>query len=72
MAAKSAVRRFILWTPNTTMVLLSCKSACLVESADTPESLASKVHQLEYELLPEAIRLFEENRIRIEGRRVFL
>lgn len=43
-----------------------------VESADTPEGLASKIHQLEYELLPEAIRLFEENRIRIEGRRVFL
>jgi phosphoribosylglycinamide formyltransferase-1 len=51
------------------VVLQKCVS---VESADTPESLATKIHQLEYELVPEAIKLFEENRIRIEGRRVFL
>ncbi len=39
---------------------------------DTPESLASKIHKLEYELLPEAIKLFENNEVIIEGRRVIL
>ncbi len=51
------------------VVLQKCVS---VDSAETAESLASKIHQLEYELLPGAIKLFEENRVRIEGRRVFL
>ncbi len=40
-----------------------------VSGDDTPESLASKIHQLEYELLPEAIKLFEENRVKVEGRK---
>jgi phosphoribosylglycinamide formyltransferase-1 len=43
-----------------------------VMGRDTPETLASKIHQLEYELLPEAIKLFEENKARVEGRRVFI
>lgn len=43
-----------------------------VENGDTAESLASRIHQLEYELLPDAIKLFEENRVKIEGRRVIL
>lgn len=43
-----------------------------VSGSDTPETLASKIHQLEYELLPEAIRLFENNQVKIEGRRVIL
>ena len=37
---------------------------------DTPESLAARVHALENELYPEAIRLWTEGRLRIEGRRV--
>jgi formyltetrahydrofolate-dependent phosphoribosylglycinamide formyltransferase len=37
---------------------------------DTPETLAARVHALERELYPEAIRLWAENRLRIEGRRV--
>ncbi len=41
-----------------------------VTDEDTPETLASKIHQLEYELLPEAIRLFEENLVKVEGRKV--
>ncbi len=43
-----------------------------VSGEDTPDSLASRIHQLEYELLPEAIRLFENNRVKIEGRKVFI
>jgi formyltetrahydrofolate-dependent phosphoribosylglycinamide formyltransferase len=37
---------------------------------DTPESLAARVQEVERQLYPEAIRLWGENRLRIEGRRV--
>ena len=37
---------------------------------DTPETLAARVHALERELYPEAIRLWAEGRLRVEGRRV--
>jgi len=37
---------------------------------DTPETLAARVHALERELYPEAIRLWALGRLRIEGRRV--
>jgi phosphoribosylglycinamide formyltransferase-1 len=43
-----------------------------VSEDDSPETLASKIHKLEYELLPEAIKLFENNEIKMEGRRVTL
>jgi len=42
-----------------------------VDFADTPESLAEKIHLIEHGILPEAIRLFEDNAIKIEGRRVY-
>lgn len=37
---------------------------------DTPESLAARVHELELQLYPEAIRLWADGRLRVEGRRV--
>lgn len=37
---------------------------------DTPETLAARVHQLENELYPEAIRVWAEGRLEIVGRRV--
>jgi phosphoribosylglycinamide formyltransferase 1 len=37
---------------------------------DTPERLAERVQAVERRLVPEAIRLFAEGRLRIEGRRV--
>jgi formyltetrahydrofolate-dependent phosphoribosylglycinamide formyltransferase len=37
---------------------------------DTPDSLADRVFQQECEAYPEAIQLFAEDRLRIEGRRV--
>jgi formyltetrahydrofolate-dependent phosphoribosylglycinamide formyltransferase len=37
---------------------------------DTPETLAARVHRVEQELYPEAVRLWTEGRLRIEGRRV--
>jgi phosphoribosylglycinamide formyltransferase 1 len=41
-----------------------------VEDDDTPESLAARVFVAECEAYPDAIRLFAEGRLRIEGRRV--
>ncbi|MFN8628216.1 MAG: phosphoribosylglycinamide formyltransferase [Candidatus Binatia bacterium] len=37
---------------------------------DTPETLAARVHEIENELYPEAIRLWAEGRLEIVGRRV--
>lgn len=41
-----------------------------VHDDDTPDTLAARVLALEYELYPQAIQLFAENRLRIDGRRV--
>ena len=41
-----------------------------IKDYDTVESLKAKVLKVEHELLPEAIRLYCENRLSIEGRRV--
>ena len=37
---------------------------------DTPETLAERVFAQECEAYPEAIRLFAEGRLKVEGRRV--
>ena len=41
-----------------------------VENSDTPETLEAKIHKVEHKLYPEAIRLFLEGKIKVEGRRV--
>jgi folate-dependent phosphoribosylglycinamide formyltransferase PurN len=41
-----------------------------VRDDDTPESLAARVFEQECEAYPEAIRLFAQGRLHIEGRRV--
>jgi len=41
-----------------------------VRDDDTPESLAMRVQEAERRLVPEAVRLFAEARLTIEGRRV--
>jgi phosphoribosylglycinamide formyltransferase-1 len=43
---------------------------CLVEDDDTPDTLAARVFEQECLAYPEAIRLFAENRLQIEGNRV--
>jgi phosphoribosylglycinamide formyltransferase-1 len=37
---------------------------------DTPETLAARIHAIENELYPEAIRLWAEGRLEVRGRRV--
>jgi phosphoribosylglycinamide formyltransferase-1 len=41
-----------------------------VAGDETPETLAAKVQRIEHELYPEAIRLFAEGKIYIDGRHV--
>lgn len=43
-----------------------------VSDGDTPESLANKIHALEHVLLPKAVKLFCEDRLRIKDQRVFI
>lgn len=45
------------------------ESVCVSED-DTEGTLASRIHAVEHHLLPTAIQLFAEDRLRIEGRRV--
>ncbi|ADL08248.1 phosphoribosylglycinamide formyltransferase [Thermosediminibacter oceani] len=48
------------------------QKAVAVEDDDTPESLAARVLKVEHELLPEAIKLYAENRLQVAGRRVLI
>ena len=41
-----------------------------VEDTDTEETLTEKIHKEEHRIYPQAIRLFVEGRLRVEGRRV--
>jgi phosphoribosylglycinamide formyltransferase 1 len=46
------------------------QKVCAVSEEETAGTLAGKVHELENEAYPEAIRLFAAGRLKIEGRRV--
>jgi len=48
------------------------QEAIPVREDDTPESLATRVQALERKLVPEAIRLFAEGRLEIDGQRVHI
>jgi len=41
-----------------------------VEEGDTPDSLKARVQEAEKQVILEAVRLFQEGRLRVEGRRV--
>ncbi|PIR18781.1 MAG: phosphoribosylglycinamide formyltransferase, partial [Elusimicrobia bacterium CG11_big_fil_rev_8_21_14_0_20_64_6] len=49
---------------------IALQSAVPVLPDDTPETLAARVLQQEHWIYPEAVRLFAENRLRIEEGRV--
>ena len=46
------------------------QAAVPVYYADTEESLSERILKLEHKIDPEAIRLFSEGRLKVEGRRV--
>ncbi len=49
------------------------QKAIAIEENDTPETLQRRVmEQCEWKLLPEAVRLFSEGRLRVEGRKVIV
>jgi phosphoribosylglycinamide formyltransferase 1 len=43
-----------------------------VKESDTLESLEDRIHHLEHKLYPKAIRLFQEGRLAIKGRKVVI
>jgi formyltetrahydrofolate-dependent phosphoribosylglycinamide formyltransferase len=59
---------FVDNTYDTGPIIL--QRTCVVAEDDTPESLAHRVFEEEKRAYPEAIRLFQQDRLRIEGRRV--
>ena len=46
------------------------QSSVKIEERDTLESLEAKIHKIEHKLYPEAVRLYVEGRLTIEGRKV--
>lgn len=46
------------------------QKALKVEEDDTPESLEEKIHKIEHQLYPQAIELYAQGRLRLEGRKV--
>jgi len=48
------------------------QKALPVQEDDTPESLEKKIHKIEHSLYTEAIGLFVEGKIRLEGRKVII
>jgi phosphoribosylglycinamide formyltransferase-1 len=64
-----ATVHFVELEADTGPIIL--QKAVYVEDDDTPEMLQQRVmEQAEWEILPEAIKLFAENRLVIEGKRV--
>lgn len=48
------------------------QTAVPVAQDDTPQSLAARILPCEHQAYIEAVRLFAQNRLRVEGRRVFI
>lgn len=46
------------------------QKAVEIKEGDTEKTLLKRVHKIEHEIYPEAVRLFVEGKLRIEGRRV--
>lgn len=46
------------------------QAAFKVEEEDTLETLEAKIHRIEHKLYPQAIKLFTEGKLKVEGRRV--
>ncbi len=48
------------------------QAAVPILDADTPETLAARILVQEHKVYPRAVQLFVENRLRVDGRRVFI
>lgn len=54
---------------NGPIILQSCVE---VKSGDTEDTLLERVHREEHKIYPEAVKLFAEGRLKIEGRKVVI
>ena len=54
---------------NGPIILQKCVE---IIEGDTEEKLLERVHKVEHEIYPEAVKLFAEGRLKIEGRRVVI
>jgi phosphoribosylglycinamide formyltransferase-1 len=54
---------------NGPIILQECVA---VKEGDTEETLLERVHKVEHKIYPEAVRLFVEGKLKIEGRRVII
>lgn len=52
---------------NGPIILQSCVE---VKDSDTESTLLERVHKVEHKIYPEAVKLFAEGRLKVEGRRV--
>ncbi len=52
--------------------LIVLQRAVAVEDHDSQETLAAKVLKVEHQLYPEAVRLFAEGKVHVNGRRVYV
>ncbi|MBI4213324.1 MAG: phosphoribosylglycinamide formyltransferase [Chloroflexi bacterium] len=48
------------------------QEAVAIEEEDTEETLLARIHEVEHRLLPAAIQLFAEGRVRVAGRRAHI
>ncbi|MCQ9208107.1 MAG: phosphoribosylglycinamide formyltransferase [Omnitrophica bacterium] len=46
------------------------QEAVEIKADDTEESLAKRIHKIEHKLYPQAIKLFVEGKLKVEGRKV--
>ena len=54
---------------NGPIILQECVE---IKEGDTEEKLLERVHKVEHRIYPEAVKLFAEGRLKIEGRRVVI
>ena len=48
------------------------QAAVPVLDTDSPDVLAARILEQEHKIYPRAVQLFAENRLRVDGRRVFI
>ena len=48
------------------------QAAVKIKENETLESLQARIHKIEHKIYPEAVRLFIEGRLKVEGRRVII
>ncbi len=63
-----ATVHFVDTTYDTGPIIL--QKPVMVEEDDTPDTLAERVQAAERDIYPEAVRLFSQGRLRVEGHRV--